>query len=35
MITLTQRARQQLEEVARNLPEPHSPIWDVVFMGFG
>ena len=35
MITLTQRARQKLEEVAQNLPEQHSPIWDVVFMGFG
>ena len=35
MITLTQRARQKLEEVAQSLPEQHSPIWDVVFMGFG
>lgn len=35
MITLTQRARQKLEEVAQSLSEQHSPIWDVVFMGFG
>ncbi len=35
MIALTQRARQKLEEVAQSLPEHHSPIWDVVFMGFG
>ena len=35
MISLTERARQKLQEVADNLPEEHSPIWDVVFMGFG
>ena len=35
MISLTERAHQKLQEIAENLPEDHSPIWDVVFMGFG
>ncbi len=35
MISLTARARKKLEEIAESLPEEHSPIWDIVFMGFG
>jgi hypothetical protein len=35
MISLTERARQKLQEIADSLPEDHSPVWDIVFMGFG
>jgi len=35
MISLTERARQKLQEIADSLPENHSPVWDIVFMGFG
>jgi hypothetical protein len=35
MISLTERARQKFQEIADNLPEEHSAIWDIVFMGFG
>jgi hypothetical protein len=35
MISLTERARQKLQEIAESLPEDHSPVWDIVFMGFG
>jgi hypothetical protein len=35
MISLTERARKKLQEVADTLPEAHHPIWDVIFMGFG
>jgi len=35
MISLTERARQKLQEMAEKLPKEHHPIWDIVFMGFG
>ena len=35
MISLTERAREKLQEIADNLPENHNLIWDIVFMGFG
>lgn len=35
MITLTERARKKLHEVAANLPENHNVIWDIIFLGFG
>jgi hypothetical protein len=35
MISLTERARKRLQEIADNLPENHHAMWDVVFMGFG
>ncbi len=33
MISLTERARNKLKEIANS--EDHSPMWDIVFMGFG
>lgn len=35
MISLTEKARKKLEEIQASLPEEHSPMWDIVFMGFG
>ena len=35
MISITERARKKLEEIHESLPEEHSPMWDIVFMGFG
>lgn len=35
MISITERARRKLEDIQNSLPEEHSPIWDIVFMGFG
>ncbi len=35
MVSLTERARKKLEEIAESLPEEHSLMWDIVFMGFG
>ncbi len=35
MISVTERAKKKLQEVAENLPEDHSVVWDIVFMGFG
>ena len=35
MISLTEKARKKLQEIADNLPEDHHVIWDIVFMGFG
>ena len=35
MISITDKARKKLQEIADSLPENHNVIWDIVFMGFG
>jgi hypothetical protein len=35
MISLTERARKKLQDVAESLPENHSVVWDIIFLGFG
>lgn len=35
MISLTERARKKLQDVAESLPENHGVVWDIIFLGFG